>query len=448
MFTVTKEILESCEALVTVEIEETAVQNAMQKAARKIARENPFPGFRKGKVPYAMVVSRVGEDALRRDAAELLLENIYTEVLEKAEVAPSGSGSLEDIQLAPLAMKIRIPLAPVVELRDYSDLRLAAEPDDVTDVELEAALEHLRHEHLVTQPVSRPAAFGDWMTLGHVGAKVEEEVFLHQHDVSLVLDPEDEAIIPGLVAALVGLSAGEEKMFHLTLPKDFVEPELRNADAEFEVAIESVAERTLPALDDAFASVVGNFESLDELKVSLRKQMQAYKSKQFHAAYHEALVHELVARAEVLYPAVLLEEELDEMLTAAKAQIPQQVEMPWEDFLRLQGKTEEQVRESFRPRAIERLTEALVLDEFARQAELTVSEPELKKSYAQLLEQLNLPQHERRPFDINLAVVQNLRKQLLHERTIAELERLAQGPPAPDAKSVAVETAASEVVAA
>lgn len=427
MFKVTKEVLESCEALVTVEVEEAVVQAAMQKAARNIASENPFPGFRKGKVPYNMILSRFGAPALRREAAELVLEDIYADVLEQAEVYPVGPGSLEDIALEPLVLKIRVPLAPLVELGDYGDLRLEMEPHEVTDAELDEAMEHLRTEHTVAEPVSRPAALGDRVTLEHIEAKANDEVFIHDHDVSVILDPEDRTIVPGLVGELVGLSAGEEKMFHLTMPEDFSEQSLRSADAEFTVRMESVSELTTPALNDAFASAVGNFETFDELKADLRERLQAYKHDQAHEAYHKALAGALVERAtKVLYPDVLLQEELDENLSALKARMPQHLGMPWEDFLRLQGMTEEQFRDSLRPSASQRLTERLVLEEFARREGITVSEQELRGNYEQLLAALQIPARDRRPFSLDLMVVEESRKQLLRAKALARLEGLAQ----------------------
>jgi len=436
VFTISKEVLESREALITVEIEESAVQNAMQKAARNIARENPFPGFRKGKVPYNMVVSRVGVPALRRDAAELLLDEIYADVLKQAEVEPVGPGSLDDIKLEPLVLKIRVPLPPVVELGEVADLRLDLEAHEVTDEELQTALEQLRNDHTTTRTVSRPAALGDSVTLEHVEAQANGEVFIHEHDVNLVLDPEDRNIVPGLVDALVGLSAGEEKLFHLTLPEDFSEPTLRNADAEFVVHVESVGEPLKPELDDAFASVVGKFETLDDLKADLRERMEAYKHEQAHEAYHEALLAELLKRAKVQFPEVLLGEELDEMLKTFKVRIPQQLRMSWEDFLRLQGTTEEQFRESLRPRASRSLTEKLVLEEFARREQITVSEEDLRDQYARLLDQLEIPNNARRPFSRDLVVVEESYKQLLHGRAMAALERLAQGLPAQAAETI------------
>ncbi|MBN1920993.1 MAG: trigger factor [Anaerolineae bacterium] len=436
MFTIAKEVLENCEALITIEIEEAAVQTAMQKAARNIARENPFPGFRKGKVPYNMVVSRVGLPVLRREAAELLLEEIYPDVLKQAEIDPVGQGSLEDIKLEPLVLKLRVPTSPVVELGEYADLRLDMEAHEVTDEELQTALEHLRDENVTPQPVSRPAALGDSVTLEHVEAKADGEVFIHEHGVTLVLDPEDRNIVPGLVECLVGLSAGEEKLFHLTLPEDFSEPTLRNADAEFVVHVQSVGEMVKPALDDAFASVVGNFETLDALKADLRKRMEAYKHEQAHEAYHEALLTELLNRATVKFPDVLLSEEMDDLARSFKTRIPEQLRMPWEDFLRLQGMTEEQFRESLRPRASKRLTETLVLEEFARREEITVSEEELRDYYNKLLQQLEIPRSGRRPFSRDLLVVEEYRKQLLQDRSMAVLKRMAQGLPAETAEPI------------
>lgn len=447
MFTITKEVLDSQEALITVEVEETVVQTAMQQAARKIAAQESFPGFRKGKVPYHIVVARVGEPALRRKVADTLLDESYKDMLEQAEVQPVGPGTLEDIQLEPLTLKIRVPLEPVVELGDYSDLRLEMELPEVTEAELAEALADLQEQHTTAQPVSRPAAIGDQITLGLVEARANGEVFIHDHDVNLVLDPEDARIVPGMVDALLGLSAGEEKLFHLTLPEDFPEPALRNADAEFTVQVESVDELFKPPLDDAFASAVGNFETLDALKADLRARMLELKQNEAHDAYHQALLQALIERATVKYPEFLVTEKMEDLLETLKARVPQKFGVSWDDFLRLSGMTEEQYRETLRPNAEKYLTEDLVLEEFARREEVTVSEEDLREAYSSLLTQLNLPAGVSREFSMDLVAVQEIRRQVLRAEALAVLEDLAQGLPASNGEVIAAETDAAPTAA-
>jgi len=447
VFTITKEVLDSQEALLTVEIEETTVQTAMQKAARKIAAQESFPGFRKGKVPYHIVVNRVGEPALRREAADMLLEESYEGMLKQAEVQPVGPGMLEHIQLEPLTLKIRVPLEPVVELGDYSDLRLEMELPEVTEAELAEALADLQEQHTIAHPVSRPAAVGDQITLGEVEARANGEVFIHDHDVNLVLDPADDRIISGMVDALLGLSAGEEKLFHLTLPEDFSEPALRNADAEFTVQVESVDELLKPALDDAFASVVGNFETLDALKTDLRGRMLELKQNEAYDAYHQALLQALVERATVKYPEFLVTEKMGDLLEVVKERVPRQLGLPWNDFLRLGGMTEEQYRETLRPNAEKYLTEDLVLEEFARREGITVSEQELRERYDDLLAQLDLPAGAPPEFSMDLVVVQDMQRQLLHTKAMLALERLARGLPALNGEVIAAETDAAPTAA-
>lgn len=441
MFTVTKEVLENCEALLTVEFEEAQVQEAMRKAARKISNDMHFPGFRKGKVPYHVVVRQVGEEFVRREAAELLLDTTYVEILKQAEVEPVAAGSLEDLALMPLQLKIRVPLMPVVTLQEYADLRLTPEAVEVSEREVGQVLERVREGYALKQPVERPAALGDEVLLAHIEGRVNGQVFLHEHDVPLVLDPEEPRLIPGLVEALVGLSAGEEKLFHLTLPEDFGDPALNNAEAEFEVHVESVAERTLPALDDALASTVGNFETLEDLRANVRSSLYNRKQEAADEAYDDALIKALVARADVRYPPIMLEDEIDDEIMVFRSRVQTEQDMAWEDFLRLQGLQEEQLREILRPRAIEHLTERLVIEEFARREGITVDEQELRTAYETLLSHLDVPSRKKQPFSMNLPLVQNIRRSMLRPRVLAALKRLAQGlpevPPAEEMVSAA-----------
>ncbi|HRU94052.1 MAG TPA: hypothetical protein P5195_02300, partial [Anaerolineae bacterium] len=285
------------------------------------------------------------------------------------------------------------------------------------------------------------------ITLGEVEARANGEVFIHDHDVNLVLDPADDRIISGMVDALLGLSAGEEKLFHLTLPEDFSEPALRNADAEFTVQVESVDELLKPALDDAFASVVGNFETLDALKTDLRGRMLELKQNEAYDAYHQALLQALVERATVKYPEFLVTEKMGDLLEVVKERVPRQLGLPWNDFLRLGGMTEEQYRETLRPNAEKYLTEDLVLEEFARREGITVSEQELRERYDDLLAQLDLPAGAPPEFSMDLVVVQDMQRQLLHTKAMLALERLARGLPALNGEVIAAETDAAPTAA-
>jgi len=265
VFEIKKELLETHEALLNVEIEENTVKQAMQKAARAIAGKVNIPGFRKGKAPYAKVLQYVGEGSILQEAADSLIEEIYPEIIEQAGIEPYGPGALENINPSPLTFTIRVPLEPEVTLGDYHSLRQPWEDAAVNDEEVTNVLEQVRAEHAILEPLDRPAQLGDEAHINVVGT-VDGDVIVDEDDIEVPLKEETPFIAPEFVEALVGMSVDEEKSFTIVFPEDFREATLRGAEAQFDVKIVGVYERVLPDFDDALASTVGAFETLDDLK--------------------------------------------------------------------------------------------------------------------------------------------------------------------------------------
>ncbi len=428
MFELQTEILEQHEALLTVEIAEETIQKAMRKTARRMARQFNIPGFRKGKAPYNVVVRVAGEDAVRQEAAESLLEQLYPQVLEQAEIEPYAQGEIEDFSLDPLVFKLRIPLQPLIDLGDYRNLRREPEPLEVTDEELASALENIREKNAMLELVERPARPGDAVSLGLLEGRVNDEVVVRERHVKVLLTAKNYFIAPGFIEALAGMSAGEEKTFSLTMPDDFEDKDLQGEVVEFTVNVEEVNQRTLPGLDDALASTVGPFGTLEDLKTDLRRRILDYKTDKSTDNYLTALVEDLVAGAEVRYPPIAEEEEIDTLLERAKASVEQYQDMEWEDYLRLQGLTEEQMRENLRPEAARRLREGLVLGKFASEVEVTVTDAEVKEEIRDLLEETGA--HDSKPldsFDPESALARDARQRMAVQKTLHKLELLGRG---------------------
>jgi len=344
VFTVTKEVLETHEALLSVEIETKAIENAKRQAARTIAREVHIPGFRKGHVPYNRVVRYVGEAHLTQEAADLILKDIYLQIIEKADVKPYGPGELQDMEIDPMTFKIKVPLEPSADLGDYRNLRHEWAEVEIDDEELANTLEQIREEHAMLKPVERPAAMGDEVHIDIVGTH-NDEVIVEEEDIEVQLDVARPFFSAGFIEAVVGLSKDEKKTFILTAPEDFAEEDLRGVEITFEVEVVHIYERQLPELDDALASTVGAFETLDELKTTIRKHMTEYKSNQAQDSYHSAMLSALIEQAELHYPPAMVEDTLDDMIQENEDRLEEEHQISLEDALRLDGHTLEQFRD-------------------------------------------------------------------------------------------------------
>ncbi|MBE2225115.1 MAG: trigger factor [Anaerolineae bacterium] len=377
----------------TVEVPEDDVKQAMRQAARKLAGEVRVPGFRKGKAPYSVIVSRVGEEYLRSEAIEDLVQPSFEEALQEIDVIPYAQPSLDNIEPNPLVFKFTVPLEPTVALDEaYRELRKDVEAVEITDEAIDEALEQIQIRHQVVEPVERAVESGDLISLSGKGvlapaakeddgdgdgdgetAVVEptEETLFNEEQIELLMDA--EILFPGtpFVENLLGLTAGDEKSFSFTFPEDFDEEELAGREASFEITVLDVKSRTLPELNDELAQLEGAFETLAELRESLQDNLKTQAESEAKNELIEGMIDDLVEKATIVYPPAAVEDEIDSLVRNMKQQMERSGWL-WDDYLKIQGLNEETVRDNFRKNAEESLKRRLVLRQFIISEKLSV----------------------------------------------------------------------------
>lgn len=363
---------------VTVEVPEDRVQAQMRKTARRLSKQLNIPGFRRGKVPYQVIINRFGEGAVRGDAVEDMLESIIMEALEEVDAAPYRQPTLDDMDMEPLTLHITIPIEPEVKLGDYRAIRKDVQEIEVTEEALAEALEHVRSHHQILEEVDRPLEQGDMVTVTGEGKINDEEgeIIWQEQNTELVMDP--ERLFPDLpfVDNVIGLSAGESKEFKFSFPDAYEEEELSGKEAIFNVSIIDVKSRTLPELTDELAKEEGDYDSVEELTEALRKELHNQAERQAKAELLDEVVEGMLETATIVYPPVLVEEELIDTLENMKAQVTRSG-WQWDDYLKLQSQTEEKLKDDWREGATERVRRGLVLREFVREEKLTVNDEEI-----------------------------------------------------------------------
>ncbi len=377
---VTVEDLGSHEVRLTIEVDQERVEKALRRVARRISRQVSIPGFRRGRAPYRVVLQRFGRETLLSEVAEDLAEEVIEEALDSHEIKPFRPVKLEDLQLDPLVYKVRVPLPPTVDLGDYRSLRLPYEEVTVDEAEIEAELEALRQDYAILSPAGdRPAALGDQASLeieAHLEGE-EEEPFLDE-EFSLVLEADATFPAPGFAEQIVGMKVGDEKRFTLTYPDPFEpNPELAGRTATFTVRLTDLQNRELPDLDDDLARTVGDYDSLEELRAAIRERIREEAQQEVDERYLDQAIETLLDHARVSYPPVLVEEEIDALVEELEERLKEH-HLSFQDWLRLQGKTEEALREEFRPRAERQIRLALVLSTLAQAEQLAVTEEEIE----------------------------------------------------------------------
>lgn len=423
----------------TIEVDAERVRQAKRRTAREISREVSISGFRKGKAPYEVLVQRLGEDVVRDELVNIVAEDAYREALEQEDIIAYAPGSLQEVTFEPLVLQFVVPLTPEVDLGDYREYRRDFAGAEVTEEEMDRALEEIRERNAVLDPVERPAAEGDLLVGQLTGRAGDGTVFLEEEEARVRLEENDDAAIPGLVDELKGLEAGEERTFTLALPEDFPVEALQGDEAEFTARVETVYERFLPSLDDDLARTVGNYESLGELKEQVRGRLKERKEAQAESEYAELVLQEIIDRAEVIYPPEMVEEALDDAVESYEAQVERRERMMLKDYLRIQGKTMEELREELRPEAEDALKRSLVLGEIVEQENLEVSDVELDIQIAESSEQYGEQADAVRAALSAPEGRSNLRNRMLATKAMERLVAIAKG----EAPDVAVEASAA-----
>ena len=395
---------ETREMTLTIEVAEERVRQAMQKKARELSREVHLPGFRPGKAPYDVLVRRIGEDTLRAEAIEDMVQPVFEEALAQGDIDPYARPTLEDIESKPLVLKFTVPLTPRVTLGDYRARRQELEEVTVTDEALQEALEYVRVRHQAIETVERPAEAGDVVTISGQGrftsarptaegeetpaepaegeeavtdteeeTPTEGETIFDEERLELLLD--DKTLFPDtpFVENLVGLAAGDQKSFSFTFADPYEQDaEYAGREAAFDVTVLEVKRRDLPALDDDLAKQEGEYETVDDLRAALRANLTREAESTAKEKAIEEMIDQLLEEAELIYPPAAVEAEIDDMVEQFKSQLARSG-WQYQDYLNLQGMTEEALRADFAENAATRLRRQLVLRQFILDEKLRVT---------------------------------------------------------------------------
>jgi trigger factor len=366
---------------VAVDIEPARVRAATDRVFQRRVRQAKIPGFRPGKAPRAIYERTYGTEHLWHEAAEDVVDETYREIVQREELEPLDRPDVELGDLtpeAPVHFTATFPVRPEVTLGDYAAHGSAVEPTPVSEEDVERTIAGMRGHHAELRPVQRPAQKGDVVTLDLDATIDGREVPLGRGaHIELGL----EYGIPGLAEGLIGATVGEERILDLAFPEDHTDETLRGRSGSFRAKVTQVAEKLLPDLDDGFAKTVG-VADLKALRRAVRSELAHGSFHQARDAAAERLMTHLLETSDVTVPDVLVNDELDHLVAELKDRVAQQG-ITYEKFLLQARKTEEQVREEWRPAAERRAKALLVLDAIAKKEGVTISGAELAQEVGQ-----------------------------------------------------------------
>ncbi|QRG69364.1 trigger factor [Brevibacillus choshinensis] len=380
------EKVENNQGVLTVEVDASQVDAALDQAFKKVVQKVQVPGFRKGKVPRKMFEARFGVESLYQDALDILLPTAYGQAVKEAGIEPVDRPEVDVAQMEQgktLIFKATVTVKPEVKLGDYKNLSIEEKDFSVTEESLDAELKRMQERHAELVAVEEGAAQnGDLAVIDFEG--FQDGVAFEggkAEDYSLELG--SGTFIAGFEEQVVGMNVGEEKDITVTFPEEYHSPNLAGKEAVFKVKLSSLKRKNLPALDDEFAKDVSEFDTLEELKADTKKKLEEKTAQEKDQYVREQLVLKAAENAEIDLPAVMVEHELDQMVSEFGQRLQYQG-MTLELYFQFSGMDESQLRDQLRADATSRVRTSLTLEAIGKAENIEATEEDVNEELNKL----------------------------------------------------------------
>jgi len=358
----------------SVEVSFEELKPSLDKAYKEVAQQARIPGFRPGKVPPRVIDMRIGRGAVLTEAVNDALPEFYSKAVQEAEVFALGQPDVEITQLddgKELTFTAEVEVRPKFELPDLSTLSVTVDNAEVTDADIDEYLNNLRERFASLKTAQRAGAEGDFTTID-LSASLNGELIEDAQATGLSYEIGSGTMLEGLDDALAGLSAGESATFKSVLAGGAAADE----EADVTVSVQAVKEKELPELDDDFAQLASEFDTLEELRDDTRKQLERVKKLQQASQARDKAVEAVVDAVDIPLPEKFTEHELSHSRENIDTQLAQ-MRMSRDDYLTSLEKTEEEFDADLVEQSQRSVRTSFVLDEIARTEDLSVNQSEL-----------------------------------------------------------------------
>ena len=386
------EKLEKNTAKLTIEVPAEELDKAIQKAYLKDKNKFSVPGFRKGKVPRALIEKMYGAGVFYEAAADTLLQEQYPIAAEESGLEILTRPEVEITQIEkgkPFIFTALVAVYPEVTLGQYKGIEVPIQDREVTDDEVEAELkrEQEKNSRSITLD-EEPAAKGDKVTFDYAGS-IDGVPFEGGSAENHTLELGSGYFIPGFEDQLIGVKAGEEKEVNVTFPDNYHAEELRSKEAVFLCTIHKVERKELPELDDDFAQDVSEFDTLEEYKASLKKDLEERKAESAKRAKENAAVMKAGENSEIELSEMMISDQANRMVEQYAQRLSSQG-LDIRQYCQMMGTTVEQMVEDAKTNAEEHLRTQFTLEKVAEAEKLEVTDEYLDEKLGEMAASYNL----------------------------------------------------------
>lgn len=380
-----------------------------------------IPGFRAGSAPLAMIEKQIDQKALLDEFLEHALNQFYGQAVKHENLRPVGQPNVQLKKFVPfsdLLLEVETETIGDVILPDYKKIKIQKIPVKITAADVNEVVKSLQQRAAERRSIERPAKKGDEVIIDFSGKDKENKPVAGAdgNDYPLILG--NGSFIPGFENNLFGVKTGETTDFAVKFPSDYAVTALQNKNVNFKVKVNKVNELTVPKVDDAFASKVGPFKTVLELKTDVKKQLQVEKKQQADRDFENRLIGEIVAKSKVDIPESMIEQDILRLEDEEKRNLTYRGQT-WQEHLKEEGVTEEEHREKQKLRAEERIKTGIVLGEIADRENITATGKEIDERLELLKDQY---QDEAMRTELDKPQIRrDIESRILTEKTISKL---------------------------
>jgi len=369
------ETLNPTRVRLTVEVPFEELKPSLDAAYKKINQQVTVPGFRKGKIPARVIDQRFGRGAVLEEAINDALPKFYTEAVNEGELKVLGQPDVDITEFNDgdeLKFTAEVDIRPSIEIPDYSGIEVTVDAVEVSDEDVEKSLEQLRERFASTTPVERAAADGDVVVVD-LEASVDGEVLEDGIAKGVSYTIGSGQLLDGIDEAVTGLEKGGSATFTSELKGGSA----AGREASVKVDVSDVQERELPALDDDFAQLASEFDTLEELREDSRKRLARMKSYDQATQAQEKVLDALIELVEVPIPEKLLKDEIETRTHNLEHHQFPALGLTWDTYLEREGKTREEYDAEVETQSVKGIKTQFILDELVTLEKLSVNQEEL-----------------------------------------------------------------------
>ncbi|MEO6836492.1 MAG: trigger factor [Candidatus Tumulicola sp.] len=365
---------------------------AEDRAFRKLAKNVRLPGFRAGKVPRKVFEQNYGSTAITNQAVEEVLPEVYAKAVREHDLEPVDRPKmevLEEVDGRPARVKATVEVRPAIALGEYKGVVATRPAVVVTDADVERSLEALAKERATLVPVDRAAQLGDVVTLDYEG-KIDGTAFEGGSASGQVTELSEGRFIPGFVAGIAGMTAGETKDIEAQFPDLYGQAELAGKTAVFAVTLHEIKQFDLPAIDDEFAKTVSDNATVADLRGDIRRRLLAISASRERRAIGNAVMEKLLKAHDFPLPATMVDAQVEQLMNDVASEATR-AGTTFDEYLTTLGKTEDTLRIEYRADAEMQVKGTLLIEQIAKTEHIAATPADVAEELEALARQYRQP---------------------------------------------------------